>query len=107
MNHNEKTKQEVLKIYDYVKREEVSVSHALRLMHDLAEEVYLFVNEPYFDAPEDEHSTIVCVLCELYEDYQTAKKYLKAVGDEREGRVELRDLVSIARTGKGIPYDSE
>lgn len=96
MKLNEISKQEVLKIYDYVKREEVSVRDALRLLHDVAEEVYLGVYEPHFDADE-EYSPLVGVLCALYEDYRTAKKYLRAVGDEREARAELRDLVRIAR----------
>lgn len=97
MTYNEKIKQEVLKIYDYVKREEVSVRDALCLICDLAEDVYCDVMEPYFDEPDEEYSLLIGNLCANYENFHgKAKSYLRDL-DEGDEPAELRRWVRVAR----------
>lgn len=97
MTFNEKIKQEVLKIYDYVLREEVSASDALCLICDLAEDVYCDVTEPYFEEEDEEYSLLVGSLCANYETYHgKAKSYLREL-DEFEEPAELRRWVMLAR----------
>jgi len=103
MTYNEKIKQEVLKIYDYVKREEVSMRDALCLICDLAEDVYCDVMEPYFDEPEEEYSVLIGSLCDHYEIFHSAKSYLYDLDEDDEPynekvyEAELRKWVRVAR----------
>lgn len=95
MTYNEKIKQEVLKIYDYVMREEVSASDALCLICDLAEDVYCDVMEPYSE--EEEYSLLVGNLCANYENFHgNPKSYLRDL-DEGDEPSELRRWVMLAR----------
>ena len=96
MTYNEKIKNEVLKIADYVRRNEVSVRDALCLICDLAEDVYCDVMEPYFDEPEEEYSLLVGSLCDNYETYHSAKSYLRDL-DEDEYEAELAAWIRAAR----------
>ena len=97
MTYNEKIKQEVLKIYDYVLREEVSASDALCLICDLAEDVYCDVMEPYFEEEDEEYSLLVGNLCANYENFHgNAKSYLRDLEDGEEP-AELRRWVMLAR----------
>ena len=97
MKLNEISKQEVLKIYDYVLREEVSASDALCLICDLAEDVYCDVMEPYFEEEDEEYSLLVGNLCANYENFHgTAKSYLRDLEDGEEP-AELRRWVMLAR----------
>ena len=98
MTYNERMKQEVLKIYEYVKREEISAREALCLICDLAEDAYCDMMEPYFDEPDEISSLLVSALCDNYETYHSAKSYLREL-DEGEEPSALRRWVRLARKG--------
>ena len=98
MTYNQKISKEVLKIADYVNREEMGAEDALSLICDLAEDVYFEATEPCFDEPDEEPSTLILALCNHFENYHSEKSYLRDL-DEGEELDELRRWVRLALKG--------
>ena len=97
MTYNQEISKEVLKIADYVKREEMGAADALSLICDLAEDVYCDIMEPYFE--EEEYSLLVGNLCANYENFHgNAKSYLRDLEDGCEP-AELSRWVRLALKG--------
>lgn len=98
MTYNEKIKQQVLKIYDYVKREEMCATDALSLICDLAEDVYCDVMEPYLEDEDEGYSLLIGNLCANYENFKgNAKSYLRDLEYGCEPDAELRRWVMLSR----------